>query len=429
MSTKKTTKSKSASGSCGPECACHGPMPVLENSDIQSWPKRDPQAVIYMDNNATTRVDEQVVAEMLPYLTEQYGNPSSMHTFGGQVAHKVAEARQRVAAILGCLPEEILFTSCGTESDNTAIKGTLAVLPNKRKVVTTRVEHPAVLTTCRDLERHGYSISEIGVDRQGRLDLDELGFRIDDNTALVSVMYANNETGVVFPIDEIASIVRARGAVFHTDAVQAVGKIPLNLKNGAIDLLSLSGHKLHAPKGVGVLYVRKGTRIAPFMHGGHQESGRRGGTENVPGIIALGKACELAQQHMAEENTRVRALRDRLQAKLLASCTDCMINGDPDRRLPNTLNISFEYIEGEAILLLLNQYGICASSGSACTSGSLEPSHVLRAMGVPFTAAHGSIRFSMSRFNTEAEVDFIAKVMPKIVNRLRELSPFVKRGS
>lgn len=426
MSSPKTTRSGSVSGSCGPDCTCRGPIPALD--DLRSaMPKQDPKSVIYMDNNATTRVDEQVVAEMLPYLTEQYGNPSSMHTFGGQVAHKIAEARQRVADLLGCLPEEILFTSCGTESDNTAIKGTLAVLPNKRKIVTTRVEHPAVLTTCRDLERHGYSISEIGVDRQGNLNLDELGFRIDDNTAIVSVMYANNETGVIFPIDEIASIVHSRGVVFHTDAVQAAGKIPLNLRNSAIDMLSLSGHKLHAPKGIGVLYVRKGTRIAPFLHGGHQESGRRGGTENVPGIIALGKACELALKYRVEENTRVKSLRDRLEAKLLASCPDCMINGNPEHRLPNTLNISFEYIEGEAILLLLNQFGICASSGSACTSGALEPSHVLRAMGVPFTAAHGSIRFSLSRFNTEAEVDFVAEVMPKIVNRLRELSPFVKR--
>ncbi|MBN1817894.1 MAG: cysteine desulfurase NifS [Sedimentisphaerales bacterium] len=382
-------------------------------------------SVIYMDNNATTRVADEVVQEMLPYLTEKYGNPSSMHTFGGQVGKKIAEARQRVATLLGCHPEEILFTSCGTESDNTAIKGTLASYPNKRKVVTTRVEHPAVLTTCRDLERHGYSISEIGVDRAGRLDLDELGFRLDDNTAIASVMWANNETGTIFPIDQIAEIVKGRGIVFHTDAVQAVGKIPLNLRESHIDLLSLAGHKLHAPKGVGVLYVRKGTRLSTFMHGGHQEGGKRGGTENVPGIIALGKACELAQQHLEEENTRVRALRDRLQKKILAGCPDCMINGDTRDRLPNTLNVSFEYIEGEAILLMLNKFGICASSGSACTSGALEPSHVLRAMGVPFTAAHGSIRFSLSRYNTQEEVDFVADKLPGVVHRLRELSPFV----
>ncbi len=382
--------------------------------------------VIYMDNNATTRVADEVAEAMRPYLTERYGNPSSMHTFGGQVAGDIARAREQVADLLGCHPEEILFTSCGTESDNTAIKGTLASYPEKRKIVTTRVEHPAVLSTCRDLERHGYSVSEIAVDREGRLDLDELGFRMDDNTAIVSVMWANNETGTIFPIDEVARIVTERGIVFHTDAVQAVGKIPISLTDTPIDLLSLAGHKLHAPKGIGVLYVRKGTRLGTFMHGGHQEGGRRGGTENVPGIIALGKACELARRYMDEENTRVRALRDRLEQKILASCPDCMVNGDVENRLPNTLNVSFEYIEGEAILLMLDKFGICASSGSACTSGSLEPSHVLRAMGVPFTAAHGSIRFSLSRYSTEQEVDFVAEKLPAVVQRLRELSPFVK---
>ncbi len=383
--------------------------------------------VIYMDNNATTQVADEVVEVMLPYLAQRYGNPSSMHTFGGNVVHAITRAREQVALLLGCHPEEIIFTSCGTESDNTAIKGTLAMFPEKRKIVTTRVEHPAVLTTCRDLERHGYSISEIGVDRQGRLDVDQLGFRVDDNTAIVSVMWANNETGTIFPVEEIAEIVKARGVVFHTDAVQSVGKIPMNLKDSAIDLLSLSGHKLHAPKGVGVLFVRKGTRIGTFMHGGHQESGRRGGTENVPGIVALGKACEIAQRYMEEEKIRVKVLRDRLESKILATCPDCMINGDTEHRLPNTLNISFEFIEGESILMMLDRFGICASSGSACTSGSLEPSHVLRAMGVPFTAAHGSIRFSLSRYNTEKEVDFVAEQLPPIVSRLRQLSPFVKK--
>jgi cysteine desulfurase len=382
--------------------------------------------VIYMDNNATTKVADEVIDEMMPYLRERYGNPSSMHTFGGQVGKKVAQAREQVAALLGCEPDEIIFTSCGTESDNTAIKGTLEMYPGRRKVVTTRVEHPAVLTTCRELERHGYSVSEVSVDRQGNLDTDELGFRLDDNTAVVSVMYANNETGVIFPIERIAEIVAARGLVFHTDAVQVAGKIPLNLKDSPINLLSLSGHKLHAPKGIGVLYARRGTRLATFMHGGHQESGRRGGTENVPGIIALGKACQLAREHLEEENTRVRALRDKLEAGILASCPDSFVNGDLQNRLPNTTNISFEYIEGESILMMLDQFGICASSGSACTSGSLEPSHVLRAMGVPFTAAHGSIRFSLSRYNTEADVDVVIDKMPAIINRLRELSPFVK---
>jgi cysteine desulfurase len=381
--------------------------------------------VIYMDNNATTMVAEEVIAEMTPYLGRLYGNPSSMHTFGGQVGGKLGEARARVARLLGCLPEEIVFTSCGTESDNTAIRGTLETIPQRRTVVTTRVEHPAVLSTCRQLERHGYAIVEIAVDKQGRLDMDQLAESLNDDVAIVSVMWANNETGTIFPIEQIGEMVRGRGIVFHTDAVQAAGKLPMKLGELPIDMLSISGHKLHAPKGVGVLYVRKGTRLSPFMLGGHQESGRRAGTENVPSIIALGKACELAGANIDEENTRARRLRDRLEAGILQTCPCSMVNGDPDNRLPNTTNISFEYIEGEAILLLLNRFGICASSGSACTSGSLEPSHVLRAMGVPFTAAHGSIRFSLSRYNTEEEVDFVIEKMAPVVNRLRELSPFV----
>ncbi len=380
---------------------------------------------IYMDNNATTKVADEVIEEMMPYFGDLYGNPSSMHTFGGQVGKKIRQARERVASLLDCEPDEIIFTSCGTESDNTAIRGTLATVPQKRKIITTRVEHPAVLGTCRELEHHGYTIVELGVDKQGRLNLDELKDSIDDDTAIVSVMYANNETGVIFPIDEIVSLIKAKGVIFHTDAVQAVGKIPLSLAGSNIDLLSLSGHKLHAPKGVGVLYIRRGTRLAPFMLGGHQESGKRAGTENVPGIIALGKACELAQKHIVEENESVKQLRDKLEKAILASCPDSLVNGDSQNRLPNTTNISFEYIEGEAILLLLNKFGICASSGSACTSGSLEPSHVLRAMGVPFTAAHGSIRFSLSRYNTQDEVDFVADKLPEIVKKLRDLSPFV----
>lgn len=381
---------------------------------------------IYMDNNATTKVSDETIEEMMPYLGQLYGNPSSMHTFGGQVGKKIVEARQRVASLIGCRPEEIIFTSCGTESDNTAIRGALSLSGGKRKIVTTRVEHPAVIGTCRKLENEGYMLVEIGVDKNGNLDMDELRDSIDDNTAIVSIMYANNETGVIFPIDEIAEFVKSKGVIFHTDAVQAVGKVPINLEESSIDLLSISGHKLHAPKGVGVLYARKGTRISPFMLGGHQESGKRAGTENVPGIIALGKACQLASDNLDEENTRVKNLRDRLEKAVLAACPDSFVNGNTDNRLPNTTNISFEYIEGEAILLMMNKFGICASSGSACTSGSLEPSHVLRAMGVPFTAAHGSIRFSLSRYNTEQEVDFVAEKMPPIVNRLRELSPFVK---
>jgi len=380
---------------------------------------------IYFDNNATTKVAEQVLEEMKPLFCELYGNPSSMHTFGGQIGRRIRQARERVAGLLACEPSEIIFTSGGTESDNTAIKGTLAALPHRHKIITTRVEHPAVLTVCREFENQGYTVVELAVDKQGRLDLAQLAEQINDDTALVTIMYANNETGVVFPIDKIAELVTDRGVIFHTDAVQAIGKIPLNLSKSNIDLLSLSGHKLHAPKGVGVLYVRKGTRLSPFMLGGHQEAGRRAGTENTPGIVGLGKACELAAKNIEQENSKVKDLRDKLEKAILEKCPDSRLNGDKENRLPNTTNISFEYIEGEAILLMLDKYDICASSGSACTSGSLEPSHVLRAMGVPFTAAHGSIRFSLSRYNTEEEVDYTIEKMPGIVNQLRELSPFV----
>jgi len=382
---------------------------------------------IYFDNNATTQVAEEVLEEIRPLFCELYGNPSSMHTFGGQIGRKIGQAREQVAGLLGCEPSEIVFTSGGTESDNTAIKGTLAALPHKRKIITSRIEHPAVLTVCRELENQGYTVIELPVDKEGRLDIDQLAEELDDDTALVTIMYANNETGVIFPIDKISSLAAEKGVVFHTDAVQAVGKIPLNLSKSNVDLLSLSGHKLHGPKGVGVLYVRKGTRLAPYMLGGHQEAGRRAGTENVPGIVGLGKACELAAKNIEQENNKVKNLRDKLENAILEKCPDARLNGYKENRLPNTTNISFEYIEGEAILLMLDKYGICASSGSACTSGSLEPSHVLRAMGVPFTAAHGSIRFSLSRYNTEEEVDYTIEKMPSIVNQLRKLSPFVPK--
>ena len=381
---------------------------------------------IYADNNATTRVDEAVFEEMRPYFCELYGNPSSMHFFGGQVQKKVDEARSRVAGLLGAEPSEIVFTACGTESDNAAIRSALEVHPERRHIITTRVEHPAVLTQCRNLVKKGYRVTELNVDGEGRLDLNELRSAVDGDTAIVSVMYANNETGVVFPIEEIGAIVKEKGngALFHTDAVQAVGKIPLNMATSTLDMLSLSGHKLHAPKGVGALYLRKGVPFRPLLVGGHQEHNRRAGTENTAGIIALGKACELAARHMEDENTRVKAMRDRLQKELLALIPAGRINGGEAIRLPNTLSIAFEYVEGEAILLLLSEKGICASSGSACTSGSLEPSHVLRAMGVPFTCAHGSIRFSLSRFNTGQEIDTIIAELPLIIRRLRDISPF-----
>jgi cysteine desulfurase len=382
--------------------------------------------VVYVDNNATSRVAPEVLEAMLPYFKEYYGNPSSMHMFGGQVATKVNEAREKVADVLGADPSEIIFTSCGTESDNAAILGSLDSYPEKRHLITTRVEHPAIGNLCAYLGRKGYRITELSVDREGRLDLDELREAITEETALVTIMYANNETGVVFPIEEIGEIVKEKGIPFHTDAVQAVGKIPIDLKKSKIDMLSLSGHKLHAPKGIGVLFIRKGTRFSPFIIGGHQEKGRRGGTENVPYIIGMGKAFELAKAHLEEENTRVKALRDYLEEKILEKIPNTLVNGDRVHRLPNTLSVSFEYVEGESILLLLSGLGICASSGSACTSGSLEPSHVLRAMGVPFTAAHGSIRFSLSIYNTKEEMDYIIQHLPPIIERLRDISPFWK---
>ena len=379
---------------------------------------------VYMDNNATTQVAPEVVEEMLPYFSQFYGNPSSMHTFGGNVAKKIKEARARMADLLGAQPEEIVFTSCGTESDSTAIWAALRANPGKRHLITSTVEHPAVKNLCEHLARNGYRVTFVPVDRLGRLDLNYFYDHLEDDTVVVSLMWANNETGVIFPVEEIAAHARKRGAVFHTDAVQTVGKVPINMAENAIDMLALSGHKLHAPKGVGALYIRRGTKFAPFLRGGHQEHGRRGGTENVAGIIGLGKAAELAAAQMADENTRVRDLRDKLEKNLLQRIPNSIVNGDRENRLPNTTSIAFEFVEGESILLMLDEYSICASSGSACTSGSLEPSHVLRAMDVPFTAAHGSIRFSLSIYNTEEEIDLVIEKLPPIIDRLRKMSPF-----
>ena len=392
---------------------------------------------VYFDNNATTRVAPEVRDAMLPFFGELYGNPSSMHAFGGSVAKHVDAAREEVARFLNADPDEIIFTSCATESDNSAIRGTADYFGKDLKVITTAVEHPAVLQPCRRLKALGHEVVELPVDSTGQLDLAQLEAELaKDNKRtttssqpsqrpiLVSVMWANNETGVLFPIEKVAELCKAHGAILHTDAVQVAGKIPVDVKKVPVDMLSMSGHKFHAPKGVGIFYVRKGTRLKPFMLGGHQERTRRAGTENVPYIVGLAKACELARLGMADEAVKLTALRDKLEAGILASCPNVRVNGDRAHRLPNTLNVSFEYIEGEAIAYHLSDLGICISTGSACASGSLDPSHVIRAMGVPFTAVHGSVRFSLSRYNTMEEVDYVLEKLPPVIKNLRELSPF-----
>lgn len=383
------------------------------------------ERIVYFDNNATTRVAPEVRDAMAPFFGDLYGNPSSMHAFGGQVAKHLAAAREEVAAFLNCSPEEIIFTSCATESDNTAIRGTAEYFGQGVKVITTAVEHPAVLQPCRRLKALGHDVVELPVDSVGQLSLDRLREELKGTkNALVSIMWANNETGTVFPIGQIAEICKEHGAIFHTDAVQVAGKIPVDVSKVPVDMLSMSGHKFHAPKGVGLMYVRKGSRLKPFMLGGHQESGRRAGTENVPYIVGLAKACELARLGMADEAAKLTALRDRLEAGILAKCPNVRVNGDKAHRLPNTLNVSFEYIEGEAIAYHLSDLGICISTGSACASGSLDPSHVIRAMGVPFIAVHGSVRFSLSRYNTDEDVDYVLEKLPPVIRNLRELSPF-----
>lgn len=381
---------------------------------------------VYLDNNATTRVDPQVVAAMLPFFTEHFGNASSMHTFGSAVGGALKEARQQVQSLLGAaFDHEIVFTSGGTESDNAALLSALETQGGRDEIVTTTVEHPAILSLCEHLEKsRGVKVHRIGVDARGCLDIEAYRRALSARTAIASVMWANNETGTLFPVEILAELAHEAGALFHTDAVQAAGKIPMTLAKTEIDLLSLSGHKLHGPKGVGALYVRRGVRLRPFVRGGHQERGRRAGTENVPAIVGLGKAAELAALHMSDEVTRVKALRDQLEGGIVQRVGSCIVTGDPDNRLPNTTNIAFECIEGEGILLLLNKEGIAASSGSACTSGSLEPSHVLRAMNIPYTAAHGAIRFSFSRENTVEDVERVLAVVPGIIGNLRAMSPF-----
>ena len=383
------------------------------------------ERVIYLDNNATTRTAPEAVAAMLPYFSEYYGNASSIHKFGGRLAKVVEEGRAKVAGFLGADPSEIIFTSCGTEGDNAAILSALDVCPKRRrKIVISTVEHPAILNLGKDLERRGYTVVKIPVDSLGRLDMDRAREMIDEQTAVVSVMWANNETGNLYPVEALAELAHRAGALFHTDAVQAAGKIPFKLRDMNIDMLSVSGHKFHAPKGIGALYVRRGVRFRPFIVGGHQERGRRAGTENVPYIVGMGVAAELAMANFETENNYVRKLRDDLHNRLIAAIPSVRVNGDVEHRLPNTTNLSFEYIEGESILMHMDIHGICASSGSACTTGSLEPSHVMRAMGVPYTAAHGAIRFSFSRYNTQEDVDTVVEVLPGIIEKIRAISPY-----
>ena len=379
---------------------------------------------IYMDNNATTPVRPEVLEEMLPFYTQHFGNPSSVHWAGRAVKGAIENAREQVAALINCSPAEVVFTSCGSEGDNFAIKGTVDALKEKgNHIITTTVEHPAVLETCEYLEKKGCEVTYLPVDKDGMLDLAELEAAITEKTILISVMWANNETGNIFPIEEIGAIARKYKVRFHTDSVQAVGRIPVDVQKANVDLAVISGHKLGAPKGVGAIYIRRGTRMSQFMHGGHQERHRRAGTHNVAGIVGLGKACELSGQSMDLDVPRVRKLRDRLEKGIMEAIPEVKLNGHPEKRLPNTLNVSFAYIEGESILLNFDMKGIAASSGSACTSGSLEPSHVMCAMCVDVVLAHSSTRFSLGPDNTEEDVDFILQELPPIVERLREMSP------
>lgn len=381
--------------------------------------------MVYLDNNATTRIDPRVLETMLPFLDEFYGNPSSIHKLGARVGQAMEIAREQVQMLIGAeYSSEIIFTSCATEATTTAILSAVEAFPQKKEIITSQVEHPATLQLCQHLERKGYKIHLIGVDRKGRLNLDEYQTALNENTAIVSMMWANNETGTLFPIEKLARLAKQVGAQFHVDAVQVAGKYMFDIKTTDVDMLSISGHKFHAPKGVGALYVRRGTRFRPLLRGGHQERGRRAGTENAASIIGLGKAAELACYALDSEVHRIKLLRDRLEMGLLSRIPNTFITGNPADRVPNTTNIAVEYVEGEALLLLLNQAGIAASSGSACTSGSLEPSHVMKAMKIPFTAAHGTLRFSLSRFTTDEDIDHVLKTLPEIVSRLRKLSPY-----
>ena len=383
--------------------------------------------VIYLDNNATTRVDDKVLEVMLPYLKDEYANPSSMYEFSTNASKAIDEARHSMKEFLGANnAKEIVFTSCGSESANTAIKGAVSYNKNKKHIITTKVEHPCVLNTYKMLEKQGYKVDYIGVNSNGELELDELKSKITPDTALVSVMWANNETGVIFPIKEIGEIVKSKNpeTLFFVDAVQAAGKINIDVKDTNIDMLGVSGHKFHAPKGIGALYVNSSVVLPPLINGGHQERGYRAGTENVPYIVGMGKAAELAIDNMKYELSEVKRLRDKLETGILKNIFNARLNTSISNRVPNTTNIGFEYVEGELILLHLSDIGVCASSGSACTSGSLEPSHVLRAMGTQFTSLHGSIRFSLSRFTTEKEIDYVLDNIGKVIGEIVAISPY-----
>ncbi len=385
--------------------------------------------LVYLDNNATTMTAPEVVDAMLPYFSNKYGNPSSIYDMAHSANDAVKKSREIIADFLGAADsKEIIFTSCGSESANMAIKGALDVKKNKKHIITTRVEHPCVLNLYKDLEKRGYRVTWVDVDSNGDLDISRLLEAVCEDTALVSVMMANNETGVVYPVDKISEAVKMKNpeTKVFVDAVQAAGKVPINVKDTKIDMLGISGHKFHAPKGVGALYIRTGTMISPLIVGGHQERGKRAGTENVPYIAAMARAAQLAKEALEDENTRVKALRDKLEKGILSNIKNAVLNSKSKNRVPNTTNIGFQYIEGELILLHMNDEGICASSGSACTSGSLEPSHVLRAQGVPFTSLHGSIRFSLSRYTTEQDIDYTLEKLPAIIDKLVKISPFQK---
>lgn len=383
---------------------------------------------VYLDHNATTPILPEIFEAIIPYLKDEWGNPSSIHWAAREPRKAIDNAREKVAELLGCEANEVVFTSSGSEANNFAIKGIASAMKGKgNHIITTSVEHPSVLNTCKYMAKEGFDVTFLPVDSTGMIDLDELRASITDRTILITIMFANNETGTIFPVEEIGRIAREKGVIFHCDAVQAAGKLPIDVRRFNIDLLSISGHKLYAPKGIGALYIRRGVRLTPLIHGGHQERNRRAGTENVIGIVALGKACEIAMRDMDKEVANLTRLRDRLYNGIVERIDHVRLNGHPTKRLPTTLNLSFEYIEGESILLNLDMKGIAASSGSACTSGSLEPSHVLMAMGVPPEIAHGSVRFSLGRGNTDEDVDYCLEVLPPIVERLRSMSPLYSK--